>query len=136
MKEAVCQTRSVARTRCGRKSTRESFKAVAKVRGAQKVFPTTAFDNDPINDVITFPALTTKEGRTKPFVEVFREFPLTSAQVSKETEKRAGRTLARMAAKEIALAWDTAQRPRQCRRILTLRSSEANTWASQHSSRT
>lgn len=85
-------------------------KEVAKVRIAQKVFPTTVFDNDPtevINDVITFPALTIKEGATKPFVEIFREFPLTSAQVSKESEKKAGKTLARMAAKEIALAEDT-----------------------------
>lgn len=85
-------------------------KEVAKVRIAQKVFPTTVFANDPtevINDVITFPALTIKEGATKPFVEIFREFPLTSAQVSKESEKRAGKTLARMAAKEIALVEDT-----------------------------
>ena len=85
-------------------------KEVAKVRIAQKVFPTTVFDNDPtevINDVIAFPALTIKEGSTKPFVEIYREFPLTSAQVSKETEKKAGKTLARMAAKEIALAEDT-----------------------------
>jgi uncharacterized linocin/CFP29 family protein len=84
-------------------------KEVAKVRIAQKVFPTTVFDNDPtevINDVITFPALTIKEGSTKPFVEIFREFPLTSTQVSKESEKKAGKTLARMAAKEIALAED------------------------------
>ncbi|MBF6339730.1 encapsulin [Nocardia abscessus] len=85
-------------------------KEVAKVRIAQKVFPTTVFDSDPtevLNDVITFPALTIQEGSTKPFVEIYREFPLTSAQVSKESEKKAGKTLARMAAKEIALAEDT-----------------------------
>jgi uncharacterized linocin/CFP29 family protein len=84
-------------------------KEVAKVRIAQKVFPTSLFDNDPtevINDVITFPALTIQEGSTKPFVEIFCEFPLTSAQVSKEGEKKTGKTLARMAAKEIALAED------------------------------
>lgn len=85
-------------------------KEAAKVRIAQKVFPTTVFDNDPtevLNDVITFPALTIQEGSTKPFVEIFREFPLTSAQVSKESEKKTGKTLARMAAKDIALAEDT-----------------------------
>jgi uncharacterized linocin/CFP29 family protein len=85
-------------------------KEAAKVRFAQKVFPTTVFDNDPtevLNDVITFPALTIQEGSTKPFVEIHREFLLTSAQVSKESEKKTGMTLARMAAKEIALAEDT-----------------------------
>lgn len=85
-------------------------KEVAKVRIGQKVFPTTVFDNDPtevLNDVITFPDLAIKEGSTKPFVEIYREFPLTSAQVSKESEKKTGKTLARMAAKEIALAEDT-----------------------------
>lgn len=85
-------------------------KEVAKVRVAQKVFPTAVFDTDPtevINDVIVFPALTIKEGSTKPFVEIFREFPLTSAQVSKETQSKTCKTLARMTAKEIALAEDT-----------------------------
>jgi uncharacterized linocin/CFP29 family protein len=85
-------------------------KEVAKVRIAQKVFPTTLFDNDPtevLNDVIAFPALTIREGSTKPFVEIYREFPLTSAQVNQEVEKKTGKTLARMAAKEIALAEDT-----------------------------
>ncbi len=85
-------------------------KEVAKVRIAQKVFPTTAFDTDPtevVNDVIVFPALTIKEGATKPFVELYREFPLTSAQVSKEAQSKACKTLARMTAKEIALAEDT-----------------------------
>lgn len=85
-------------------------KEVAKVRIGQKVFPTTVFDNDPtevINDVIAFPNLAIREGSTKPFVEIFREFPLTSAQVNKESEKKTCKTLARMAAKEIALAEDT-----------------------------
>jgi len=85
-------------------------KEVAKVRIAQKVFPTTVCDNDPtevINDIIVFPALTIKEGSTKPFVELYREFPLTSAQVNKEAQSKACKTLARMAAKELALAEDT-----------------------------
>ncbi|MDV6297235.1 encapsulin [Rhodococcus aetherivorans] len=85
-------------------------KEVAKVRIAQKVFPTIVLADDPtevINDVIAFPALTIQEGSTKPFVEIHREFELTSAQVSKEIVKKTGKTLARMAAKEIALAEDT-----------------------------
>jgi uncharacterized linocin/CFP29 family protein len=85
------------------------MKEAAKVRIAQKVFPTMVFDNDPtevLNDVITFRDLTIQEGSTKPFVEIYREFKLTSAQVSKEGEKKAGKTLARMAGKEIGLAED------------------------------
>jgi len=85
-------------------------KEVAKVRVTQKVLPTNVLENDPtevINDVIVFPTLTIKEGSTKPFAEIYREFPLTSAQVSKESQSKACKTLARMTAKEIALAEDT-----------------------------
>jgi len=83
---------------------------VGKVRVAQKVFPTTVFDNDPTevpNDGIDFTTLTIQEGRTKPFVEIFQEFSLTSAQVTKEPQIKTAKTLARMAAKAIALAEDT-----------------------------
>jgi uncharacterized linocin/CFP29 family protein len=83
---------------------------VGKVRVAQKVFPTTMFDNDPTevpNDVIDFKTLTIQEGRTKAFVEIFQEFSLTSTQVTKEPQIKTAKTLARMAAKTIALAEDT-----------------------------
>ena len=90
---------------------------MGKVRIAQKVFPTTVFDSDPTeipNDVIDFPdpsikesQLSIKEGQTKQFVEIYQEFPLTSAQVSKESQLKTCKTLARMAAKAIALAEDT-----------------------------
>ena len=83
---------------------------VGKVRVAQKVFPTTVFDNDPTevpNDVIDFSTLTIREGRTKAFVEIFQEFSLTSTQVTKEPQIKTAKTLARMAAKSIALAEDT-----------------------------
>ncbi len=83
---------------------------VGKVRIAQKVFPTTVFDDNPEsipNEVITFPALTIAEGQTKPFVEIFQEFPLTRTQVQKEQENKICKTLARMAAKSIVLAEDT-----------------------------
>ena len=53
-----------------------------------------------INDaVITDSDLTIQEGSTKPFVEISRELELTGAQVSREGEKKTGKTLARMAAK-------------------------------------
>jgi hypothetical protein len=50
---------------------------VGKVRVAQKVFPTTLFDNDPTevpNDVIDFSTLTIQEGHTKPSSRSFRSF--------------------------------------------------------------
>ncbi len=89
------------------------MKEMAKVRIAQKVFPTMMFDINPTeipNDVINFQdpdGLSIQEGRTKPFVEIYQEFPLTSTQVSKEPQMKTCKILARMAAKAIALAEDT-----------------------------
>jgi uncharacterized linocin/CFP29 family protein len=86
---------------------------MGKIRIAQKVFPTTTFDKNPTevpNDVINFDdpdGLSIQEGRTKPFVEIYLEFPLTSTQVDKEPEIKTCKTLARMAAKALALAEDT-----------------------------
>jgi uncharacterized linocin/CFP29 family protein len=85
------------------------LKEVGKVREAQKVFPTAALDMSPTqvaDERINFAAMTIKEGETKPFVVIYREFSLTNNQVMQEAEQRAGRTLARMAAKELALAED------------------------------
>jgi len=83
---------------------------MGKVRSAQKVFPATEYDNNPTeipNDVINFTDLSIREGQTKPFVEIFQEFSLTSAQVMNEAQLKSCRTLAQMAAKAIALAEDT-----------------------------
>ncbi len=87
-------------------------KEVAKVRVAQKVFPTIALDSNPTeipNDVITFaddgPSI--QEGRTKSLIEIYLEFPLTATQVNREPQIKTCKTLARMAAKAIALAEDT-----------------------------
>ncbi len=83
---------------------------MGKVRIAQKVFPTMMMENDPTeisNDVIKFPDLSIQEGCTKPFVEIYQELPLTSTQVNKETQNKTCKTLARMAAKAIALAEDS-----------------------------
>lgn len=84
---------------------------MGKVRTAQKVFPTMVFDTNPTeipNDVINFTDLSIKEGQTKQFVEIYHEFPLTATQVTKEAKNKTCKTLARMAAKAIALAEDAA----------------------------
>jgi len=82
---------------------------VAKIRIGQKVFPTTMLDGDPTelqDEVIDFRNLSIREGRTKQFVEIYQEFPLTSTQVAKEATDKACQTLSRMAAKALALAED------------------------------
>lgn len=82
---------------------------MGKVRTAQKVFPTTLLDTNPTqipNDVINFTDLSIKEGQTKQFVEIYHEFPLTTTQVTQEAVNKTCKTLARMAAKAIALAED------------------------------
>lgn len=84
-------------------------KEMAKVRTAQKVFPAAIINGGSTeipNDVIDFSNFSIQEGRTKPFVEIYREFPLTSTQVSNEATSKTCKTLARMAAKQIALAED------------------------------
>jgi uncharacterized linocin/CFP29 family protein len=83
---------------------------VMKVRTAQKVFPTMVLETNPTevpNEVINFSDLSIKEGQTKPFVEIYLEFALTDAQVDKEPQLKTCKTLARMAAKALALAEDT-----------------------------
>lgn len=83
---------------------------VGKVRTAQKVFPTLLLESNPTeipNDVINFTDLSIKEGQTKQLVEIYQEFPLTVTQVSKEPQLKTCKTLARMAAKAIALGEDT-----------------------------
>ena len=83
---------------------------VGKVRVAQKIFPTAHLDNNPVqvpDELINFQNLSIQEGQTKPFVELFATFTLTSTQVKQESEQKTGKTLARMAAKALALAEDT-----------------------------
>jgi uncharacterized linocin/CFP29 family protein len=83
---------------------------VMKVRTAQKVFPTMTFETNPTvipNDVINFADLSIQEGLTKTFVEIYHEFPLSTTQVGKESQDKTCKTLARMAAKALALAEDT-----------------------------
>lgn len=82
---------------------------VHKVRIGQKVFPTTMLDGDPTevqDQAIDFANLSIREGRTKQFVEIYQEFPLTRTQVAKEAADKTCQTLSRMAAKALALAED------------------------------
>jgi len=82
---------------------------VNKVRVAQKVFSTSAFENHPpnvTNEIINFTDLSIKEGETKPFVDLYVEFTLTSTQVQQETDEKICHKLATMAAKVVALAED------------------------------
>jgi hypothetical protein len=82
---------------------------VGKVRVAQ-VFPTEVFENSPVqipDELINFQNLSIQEGQTKPFVEPFATFTLTSTQVKQEPDLKTGKTLACMAAKALALAEDT-----------------------------
>jgi uncharacterized linocin/CFP29 family protein len=84
---------------------------VGRVRVAQKIFPGWAADDAqfvPADVVVDNPRepLHIEEGHTKPLIEISSEFILTQAQVDDETHLHAGRSLARLAAKEIALAED------------------------------
>jgi len=86
-----------------------ALKEAGNVRVAQKVFPTRVLENDPTqiaNEVIDFVSLTVQEGDTKPLVEIYREFPVTSTLVKQEATQQTCQLLATMAAKEIALAED------------------------------
>ena len=68
------------------------------------------FDTNPVvvtNDVINFADLSIEEGQTKSLVEIYLEFTLTATQVTKERQDKTCKTLARMAAKALALAEDT-----------------------------
>jgi len=84
-------------------------KEVNKIRMAQKVYPPMIFTNSPSqipDEKIDFAKLSIKEGDTKPLVEIYAEFSLTTTQVKNEAEQKTCRTLARMAAKVLALAED------------------------------
>jgi len=82
---------------------------VMNTRIVQKVIPSKVLDNDPTeiqDSSIDIANLSIPEGKTKPFVDIYVEFSLTGAQVKKEEQLNTCQTLARMGAKEIALAED------------------------------
>ena len=81
---------------------------VGRIRVAQKIFPAVANGNGQYvpADIFDPANMTIAEGQTKPYVEISLEFGLTQGQVDGEQTLRTGRTLARLAAKSIALAED------------------------------
>jgi uncharacterized linocin/CFP29 family protein len=82
---------------------------VGQIRIAQKVFPSTQLSGGAVvpSDTLDLKNMTIEEGQTKPFIELSVEFTLKQSQVESEATLRTGRTLARMAAKSLALAEDT-----------------------------
>jgi uncharacterized linocin/CFP29 family protein len=81
----------------------------SRIRIGQKVFPTSILDGDPAqipDERINVAVLRIPEGETKPLTEIFVEFPLTVTQVAREVDEHTAATLARMAAKQIALGED------------------------------
>jgi uncharacterized linocin/CFP29 family protein len=82
---------------------------VGQIRVIQKVFPSMPFPNgQPVPaDKVDLATMTIAEGETKPFIEVSVEFGLTQTQAENESILHTGRTLAKMAAKSLALAEDT-----------------------------
>lgn len=84
-----------------------------RIRIAQKIFPASTDGNgqyvpdDAIASRDGARALEIPEGRTKPYVELSVDLALTEAQVENESTLHTGRTLAMLAAKEIAQAEDT-----------------------------
>lgn len=91
---------------------------VGRVRVAQKAFSSALLPDNPMevsDDVIRFPDFSIEEDRTKPFVEISQVFSLTPAQFAKEPMLKTAQTLARMAAKAIALAEDNLFSRQGCR---------------------
>jgi uncharacterized linocin/CFP29 family protein len=84
-----------------------------RIRIAQKVFPASTDGNgqyvpdDAIDRRDGAKALEIPEGRTKPYVELSVDLALTESQVENESTLHTGRTLAMLAAKDIAQAEDT-----------------------------
>jgi uncharacterized linocin/CFP29 family protein len=84
-----------------------------RIRIAQRVFPSSTDGNgsyvpdDAIDIRRRASVLQIPEGRTKPYVELSVDLALTESQVENESTLHTGRTLAMLAAKEIAQAEDT-----------------------------
>lgn len=85
---------------------------VYRVRVAQKVFPCSMLDDGALTgnvvqaDQFDPESMTIAEGQTLPLIEISVDFALTEGQVSNEGSLHTGRTLARLAAKTLALAED------------------------------
>jgi uncharacterized linocin/CFP29 family protein len=81
---------------------------VGRIRVAQKVFPSSQSPNVQYvpNDVLDRATMSIEEGQTKPFIEISVTFRLTQQQVNDEPTQHTGKTLAKLAAKEVAQAED------------------------------
>ena len=81
--------------------------AVGAIRVAQKVFPTTQLSTTSVPaDVFHPDKMSIDEGLTKPFIELAVEFPLTNGQVNEDPTGATAITLAKLAARSLALAED------------------------------
>jgi hypothetical protein len=83
-------------------------KAIGPIRVAQQVFPTVLFANATSVPADEFnpQKMSISEGLTKPFVELAVGFPLTNGQVTQDSAGMTATTLAKLAAKSLALAED------------------------------
>src|SRR5690242_17481209 len=76
-----------------------------QVRVVQKIFPTTRVPGAlhvPADAMILGPPLGMVEGQTNRLVEIWVSFQLTRTQVANEATEKAGRKLARLAARTLA----------------------------------
>jgi uncharacterized linocin/CFP29 family protein len=83
---------------------------VGNIRVAQKVFPTAQLAGVTAvpADVFDPNTISISEGQTKAYLEIAVKFPLTYGQVNEDGCGRTALTLAKLAAKSLALAEDTA----------------------------
>jgi hypothetical protein len=82
---------------------------VGRIRVVQKAIPGVSVQDAPNVPADQFEPdeMTIAEGITKPMIEISVEFSLTANQVANESTQHTGQTLARLAAKKLALAEDT-----------------------------
>jgi hypothetical protein len=82
---------------------------IGQIRVAQKVFPATLMPGAVAvpDDSIDLENLRITEGLTKPLIEISVEFSMSQAQADNEATLRTGRTLAKLAAKNVAMARTT-----------------------------
>jgi uncharacterized linocin/CFP29 family protein len=82
---------------------------VGRIRVVQKAIPSVNVQDAPNVPAAHFEPdeMTMAEGVTKPMIEISVEFSLTSNQVTNEQTQHSGQSLARLAAKKLALAEDT-----------------------------
>jgi uncharacterized linocin/CFP29 family protein len=81
---------------------------VGRLRVAQKIFTASPSSSNQYvpSDVLDVEKMTIAEGRTTPYLEISVDFPLTQGQVDNEDLNRQGKFLAKIAAKNVALAED------------------------------